>query len=47
MIAAGDSLNAYGNWELYSLTLSHLFFLQGNLIGRAVIEYCDCGPPVS
>jgi len=19
---------------------------QGNLIGRAVIEYCDCGPPV-
>jgi len=19
---------------------------QGNLIGRAVVEYCDCGPPV-
>lgn len=22
------------------------YLLQGNLIGRAVIEYCDGGPPV-
>jgi hypothetical protein len=34
-------------WLLSISDAVHIYLLQGNLIGRAVIEYCDNGPPVS